>query len=86
MLAVNLPTQLAKGIEAAFRDIVPRLGTPAGAPMPVRRSVPPPPASGVSMPAIPPPAQTVAIEARPQSAKEVPSYADRRARANRVKL
>ncbi|MBI5538282.1 MAG: hypothetical protein HY898_36505 [Deltaproteobacteria bacterium] len=86
MLAVNLPTQLAKGIEAAFRDIVPRLGTPAGAPMPVRRSVPPPPASAVPMPAIPPPAQTVALEPRPQAAKEVPSYADRRSRANRVKL
>jgi hypothetical protein len=74
-LATDIPAQLARGMEAAFRDLVPRLS--AGAP------------PGVSAPAPrerPPAAAGVELVQKPSAPRETPSYRSRRRKSKRVKL
>jgi hypothetical protein len=75
-LATDIPAHLAKGMEAAFRDLVPRLVSgPAAAPAPAPAHSPTP-AAAVDL-------QIVSGERTP---KEVPSYQSQRRKTSRVKL
>lgn len=73
-LATDIPAQLARGMEAAFRDLAPRIGgAPAAAPA-VAAAPRPSAAASVDL---------VVKEAGP---REVPSYRSRRRKSKRVKL
>lgn len=71
-LATDIPAQLARGMEAAFRDLAPRIGRRPSAPAPK-----PPSASAAAS------VELVVTQAGP---REVPSYRSRRAKTKRVKL
>ena len=71
-LAVDIPAQLARGMEAAFRDLGPRIASRA------RPAVPPAPRPSAAASA-----ELVMTEAKP---REVPSYRSRRAKSTRRKL
>jgi hypothetical protein len=70
-LATDIPTHLARGMEAAFRDLVPRLGRAETA-LSARDAIPA--ASGVE------------IVQKQSAPREVATYASRRQKARRVKL
>ena len=73
-LATDIPTQLARGMESAFRDLVPRLGTPAaGAP----------PAAAAPRPSA---AAAVELVQKAPAKREVSNYRAKRRKAARVKL
>ncbi len=79
-LATDIPTQLAKGMEAAFRNMGPRLSqatTVAGASAP---------ATARSAPSRPPPAANVELVRKGNATREVASYRSRRRRSKRHKL
>lgn len=70
-LATDIPAHLARGMEAAFRDLAPRLAAPPAA------------AAGASRAR---PAASVEIVQKPAAPREVKSYASRRQKTRRVKL
>jgi hypothetical protein len=81
-LATDIPAHLARGMEAAFRDLVPRLAAPAA---PATR--PSAAVSGATAEARPGAAAPVVGLTRVESApKEVPSYQSRRRKTPRVDL
>ncbi len=72
-LATDIPAQLARGMESAFRDMMPRLS-----------SVAPPSAPAAARPSA---ASAVDLVVRKDAApREVPSYRSRRRKSKRVKL
>jgi hypothetical protein len=77
-LATNIPSQLARGMEAAFRDMMPRLVTPAQ-----------PTAAMSAQPAAaprPPVAAQIELVKKDTGPREVESYRSRRRKGKRVKL
>lgn len=77
-LAADIPMQLARGMEAAFRDLAPRVGgasVPAHAPGPVAAPAPQRPA-----------AADIEIVQKEGAAREVASYQSKRRKTERVKL
>ena len=70
-LATDIPTQMARGMETAFRDLAPRIA-----------SAPPPAAAyGVQRPVA-----NVGLVRKDSGPREVPSYRSRRRKTKRVKL
>jgi hypothetical protein len=70
-LATDIPTQMARGMETAFRNLAPRIATP------------PQPAAG---PGAPRPAASVGLVRKEAGPREVPSYRSKRRKTKRVKL
>jgi len=70
-LATDIPTQMARGMETAFRDLAPRIASA------------PPPAAGYKTPR---PAANVGPVRKDAGPREVPSYRSRRRKTKRVKL
>lgn len=86
-LAVDIPAQLAQGMQAAFRNMVPQVAAPAAASPPAAPAAASPaqvatPDAGASAAA----AQTPVVVQPAKTAREVPSYQSRRRKTNRVKL
>jgi hypothetical protein len=70
-LATDIPTQMARGMETAFRDLAPRVASA------------PPPAAAYEAPR---PAANVGLVRKDAGPREVPSYRSRRRKTKRVKL
>jgi len=82
-LAIDIPAQLAQGMQAAFRGMVP------SAPLPAQGGAPAAPPPAVAAPQLTPsaPAAAVAVVVQPtRTEREVPSYKSRRRKTHRVKL
>jgi hypothetical protein len=75
-LATDIPANFARGMEAAFRDLVPRIAAAGPAP-PATAQAPPTPSA----------ASTVGIEIKaPSGPREVADYRSKRRKAARVKM
>jgi hypothetical protein len=81
-LATDIPTQLVRGMESAFRQMVPLLASSQQTPA-AQGALPaaqPPPGQPTAKPAAPP------IVVQPAKPREVPDYRKRRKKARKVKL
>lgn len=78
-LATDIPTHLARGMEAAFRDLVPRVASPPPAPVPS-----PSPSGSPVAPARAAP--QIEVLEKPLAPREVGDYRDKRRKGARVRL
>jgi hypothetical protein len=70
-LATDIPTQMARGMETAFRNLAPRIAAPS---------------QPAAVPGAPRPAANVGLVRKEAGPREVPSYRSKRRKTKRVKL